>query len=308
MSSSLDTPGRKLRDEQIRLAMHDNPGQAKRWAIISQVLMESEALVQTQRNLLQHEVQRRMAEELFHDLDLQVQDNVDELTQQVNEVNIHASKFRSSFTVHGAQVVIAELKRVVATFLSPTRPVSPLSMPIHTQAGTAVTPSRPPPGTTLREEDEDKAFKGDPICPGSRSPAYVVYIGNEGKHGVFYAWSTHKDIIGAFTIYKPTCHTHVICSFSTRQLAHQFYDEFLDSGVAELLAENKPTQDERFIVVEGVAPAAYKNRKSLIMDGLQFRGGVVYRYIGSIEAARSQFNKYKAQGLTQCTHARRTTF
>ncbi|KAJ3737575.1 hypothetical protein DFJ43DRAFT_1148698 [Lentinula guzmanii] len=317
MSSSLDTPGRKLRDEQIRLAMHDNPGQAKRRAIISQVLMESEALVQTQRNLLQHEVQRRMAEELFHNLDLQVQDNVDELTQQVNEVNIHAAELKrvvatctpfSTPTRNRVLVSPSPSTPIRSPVLSPTRPVSPLSMPILTQAGTAVTPSRPPPGTTLREEDEDKASKGDPICPGSRSPAYVVYIGNEGKHGVFYAWSTHKDIIGAFTIYKPTCHTHVICSFSNRQLAHQFYDEFLDSGVAELLAENKPTQDERFIVVEGVAPAAYKNRKSLIMDGLQFRGGVVYRYIGSIEAARSQFNKYKAQGLTQCTHARRTTF
>ncbi|KAJ3990935.1 hypothetical protein F5050DRAFT_1538742, partial [Lentinula boryana] len=164
------------------------------------------------------------------------------------------------------------------------------------------------PGTTLREEDKDKASKGNLICLGSQSPAYVVYIGNKGKHGVFYAW-----LVAAVPLYSTKLiflvgpltrislghsqSTSRPVTLITHQLAHQFYDEFLNSGVAKLLAENKPTKDERFIVVEGVAPAAYKNRKSLIMDGLQFRGGVVYRYIGSIEAVRSQFNKYKAQGL-----------
>ncbi|KAJ3801687.1 hypothetical protein GGU11DRAFT_741363 [Lentinula aff. detonsa] len=320
----LDTPARRRRNELIRLAMMsetdceetdlpNNSTQPDRQALFEQVLKRGEALAQTQRNLLQNEVQRRMAEELLLDLESQVKDNVDELTQQVNEVNIQAAELKRAIAMPTPQSTPTRNRILTSSAPSmpdpaKTRPITPLSTPIRTQAGSTITPSRPPPGITLREEDEDEASKGDPIYPGSKSPAYVVYIGKEGKHGVFYAWSTYNDVIGAFSIYQPTCHTHVIRSFSTRQLAHQFYDEFLESGIADLLAEQNPTKDERFIVVEGVAPAAYKNRKSLIMDGLQFRGGVVYRYIGTLEGARSQFNKWKAQGLTQKTYDHRTTF
>ncbi|KAJ3779881.1 hypothetical protein GGU10DRAFT_381581 [Lentinula aff. detonsa] len=133
-------------------------------------------------------------------------------------------------------------------------------------------PSRPPRGMTFVEETDTK----NPVTPGSRAPAYVVYSGKWNQHGVFYAWSRVKGLPGAQSIYDHSNHSHVIRSFSTRQLAEEFYQEFVDAGIPELLAEQQPADNEQFIVIEGVKPGAYKNRKSLIMDGLQYQGGVVY--------------------------------
>lgn len=80
----------------------------------------------------------------------------------------------------------------------------------------------------------------------------------------------------------------------TAQLA---YESFANSHIPALLAEQEPTADECFIVVEGAKPMAYRNRKGLIMDGLGFQGGVAYRFLGSFADAREQFQQFKREGM-----------
>ncbi|KAJ3781056.1 hypothetical protein GGU10DRAFT_379934 [Lentinula aff. detonsa] len=148
----------------------------------------------------------------------------------------------------------------------------------------------------------------EPVYPGSRYPAYVIYQGKGGTHGVFYAWKSHNGVSGAREFYDNSCHNHVVRSFSNRALAHEFYKEFVNAGIPELLAEADPDEHEHFIVVEGVKPMACRNWKALIMDGLQFRGGVAYRFMGDMGSAWGKFNQLKAQGLVKVTHPSRTLF
>ncbi|KAJ3832223.1 hypothetical protein F5878DRAFT_548470, partial [Lentinula raphanica] len=88
----------------------------------------------------------------------------------------------------------------------------------------------------------------------------------------------------------------VVRGFSSRDLAHQFYQEFVDAGLPEFLASEEPSDMERFIVLEGVKPMVCRNQKLLIMSGLQYRGGVVRRYHGTLAGAWSEFRRYKENG------------
>lgn len=119
---------------------------------------------------------------------------------------------------------------------------------------------------------------------------------------------TRKDTQGVKHLYDHNMHHHVVRTFSSRALAESFYQEFCASGIPELLAEQEPSSDECFIIVEGVKPMACDNRKTLIMDALQFRGGVAYRFIGDLGGAWAQFSQFKEDGLVRQTHAPRTTF
>lgn len=180
----------------------------------------------------------------------------------------------------------------------------------------------PPVGTTLTRSPNKNT---DPVYPGSRFPAYVVYLGKDGAHGVFYAWyilifftamyalnksfhrAKYKDIDGAKDVYDHKHHDHIVHGFSSRSLAHQFYQEYVNTGVLELLLSAEPEPDERFLVIEGVKPMACKSRKALIMDGLQFRGGLVYCFMGKVEEAWSEFNWYKSRGATHAKYPSRNS-
>lgn len=119
---------------------------------------------------------------------------------------------------------------------------------------------------------------------------------------------TYQDIVGAREIYDPERHDHVIRAFSDVALAHKFYQEFLDSDGPRILAQQEVSDDEHFIVTEGVKPMVCKDRKALIMDALQFRGGVFCRYLGTTGGAWVKFNQFKAQGQVKTLHRPRTIF
>ncbi|KAJ3991000.1 hypothetical protein F5050DRAFT_1876397 [Lentinula boryana] len=219
---------------------------------------QGEALASSQQALVAHEIKRQEAEEHLVALTEQVDADVEDIA------------------AHLANVTIAthELKNLPST---PTRArnlvvSTPPVTPTHRSAINSPSPSRPPRGMTFVEETDTK----NPVTPSSRAPAYVVYSGKWNQHGVFYAWSRVKGLPGAQSIYD---------------------HKFVDAGIPELLAEQQPADNERFIVIEGVKPGAYKNRKSLIMDGLQYRGGVVYRFVGSQPGAWAKFNELRANGL-----------
>ncbi|KAL0570829.1 hypothetical protein V5O48_011125 [Marasmius crinis-equi] len=63
-----------------------------------------------------------------------------------------------------------------------------------------------------------------PVEVGSRFPAYVVYYGKDGKHGLFTGWKSTRGKRGASRLLKD--HIHVVKGFTDPDLATRFYEEF----------------------------------------------------------------------------------
>ncbi|KAJ3715183.1 hypothetical protein C8R42DRAFT_726115 [Lentinula raphanica] len=146
------------------------------------------------------------------------------------------------------------------------------------------------------------------VHKGSRHPAYVVYQGHNHSYGVYYAWTTINGVVdGADSICNPALHSHVVGSFNDVERAQTFYQEFVDTGIADLL-QNESVTNENFIVCQGVKPGVYSNRKSLVIEGLQYRGGVVVRYIGSFGDALAQLETFRTEGKVKVSHPKRNHF
>ncbi|KAJ3792165.1 hypothetical protein GGU11DRAFT_863886 [Lentinula aff. detonsa] len=256
-----------------------SPAQFRHWEATVKAHKQAEKLLESQQNLLKDELERQEAEQQLDRLTQRVSADLEDVTHQLQGMNMG----------------VGHLMGMLSVPSTPTWTRFTKSPP--------TTPSRPPKGTILKPSEDV-----EPVYPGSRYPAYVIYQGKGGTHGVFYAWKSHNGVSGACEFYDNSCHNHVVCSFSNRALAHEFYKEFVNAGIPELLAEADPDEHEHFIVVEGVKPMACRNRKALIMDGLQFRGGVAYRFMGDMGSAWGKFNQLKAQGLVKVTHPSRTLF
>ncbi|KAJ3829174.1 hypothetical protein F5878DRAFT_531053, partial [Lentinula raphanica] len=89
--------------------------------------------------------------------------------------------------------------------------------------------------------------------------------------------------------------------FDDVERARAFYQEYVVTGVADLL-KNEPDPSENLIVCEGVKPGVYSNRKSLIMQGLQYRGGVVVCYLGSFGDAVAQLETFRKEGRVKAKY------
>ncbi|KIK51857.1 hypothetical protein GYMLUDRAFT_251704 [Collybiopsis luxurians FD-317 M1] len=253
-----------------------SPSRTKRLQAIYDGLKEGQALTKTQKVLYSQELQRQ-----------EVQERLDHLTQQVDS------------QIEDINRRLVNVKMSVDTLKEPN------TVPILSKPVSAI----PASSTIDQASTQDEATNVENlVLPGSRSPAYVVYAGRNNQHGVFYAWKTVNGVQGANTIYDHNDHNHVIRSFSSCQLAHQFYQEFVDAGIPKLLAEHQPSKDELFLILEGVQPMVCKNRKSMIMDALQFRGGVVRKYSGTVEGAWTEFNKLKSAGSMRKIHSHRAMF
>ncbi|KAJ3965395.1 hypothetical protein EV361DRAFT_955055 [Lentinula raphanica] len=270
-----------------------SPEKLNRLRAIARTVKESEELAQRQRALLHLEVQRQEAEEELESINQQLDENVNGLSLQFSQVSLG----------------LAHMREQLAPPRTPTHHAAPAH--IHKDAMVQPSPSRPLPGSTLDDSDDggnSGLSAGDPVYPGSNYPAYVVYAGRDHQHGVFYAWKTYGNIQGAQDICNVRDHNHVVKTFSSRDLAQQFYQEFADAGIPDLLAAQEPADNERFVVIEGVKPMACRDRKSLIMTALQFRGGVVYRYRGDMAGAWAKFRQFQDRGEVKSTHKPRTTF
>ncbi|KAL0568066.1 hypothetical protein V5O48_013927 [Marasmius crinis-equi] len=137
---------------------------------------------------------------------------------------------------------------------------------------------------------------------GSRFPAYVVYYGKNGQHGLFTGWKSTQRKSGASSLLEE--HGHVVKGFTDPALASDFYREFSQSDAANVLSY-QPCDNERFVVIKGVKPGVYDTRKSLIIDGIQYRGAVVRRFVGGRGDALAKFNEWKKQGHVKVTHPAR---
>ncbi|KAE9389106.1 hypothetical protein BT96DRAFT_1003583 [Gymnopus androsaceus JB14] len=261
-------------------------GHRRRLRAIEDAIAEGDRVMAKKQALLRDEKARQEAEENLNSLTQKVDDGVEEVSYMLQCMDVSAVELRESL-----------MRAKTPTLASPVNspPITP-SRPRAT-AVASPSPSRPPRGTTLTQTKH-----ADPVYPGAKFPAYVVYQGKGGTHGVFYAWSTYKSIKGAKDFYDHQMHHHVVRSFTTRALAERFYEEFCASGIPELLQEQEPSADEHFIIVEGVKPMVCATRKQLIMDALQYCGGVVYRFIGELGTAWVIFNQFERDGLVKCIH------
>ncbi|KIK56828.1 hypothetical protein GYMLUDRAFT_1012598 [Collybiopsis luxurians FD-317 M1] len=212
-----------------------SPSRTKRLQAIYDGLKEGQALTKAQKVLYSQELQRQEVQERLDCLTQQVDNQIDDINRWLVNVKMSVDTLK-------------ELNTVPAL----SKPVS--AIPTSSTIGQDSTQDEAPNVENL-------------VLPGSRSPAYIVYVGRNNQHGVFYA---------------------------CRQLAEQFYQEFVDAGIPKLLAEYQPSKDELFLVLEGVQP--------------MFRGGVVRKYFGAVEGAWTEFNKLKSAGSVRKIHSRRSMF
>ncbi|KAJ3991412.1 hypothetical protein F5050DRAFT_1812571 [Lentinula boryana] len=291
-----------------------SPAQTRRLQTLVQVQSQTERLLHSQNNLLRDELDRQEAEDHLALLTQKVNDGVEDVTQQFIKMGVGFDNVAGVFSTPSTPSTPTRsrsAKSAASLASPPSTPTRVLATSVNQTPSApgvqhnldASTPTRPARGTVLTPSADV-----EPVYTGSRNPAYVVYQGLGGFHGVFLAWKTVKGVPGASDYYNHENHNHVIRSFSSRELAEQFAQEFVAAGIPDLLAAAPPSPDEHFIVVEGIKPMACKTRKNLIMDALQFRGGVAYRFMGDMNAAWGLFHRYKSQGLVKTIHPSRDKF
>ncbi|KAK7435865.1 hypothetical protein VKT23_019396 [Stygiomarasmius scandens] len=298
-----------------------SPKKMARLAAIEEALRESARFPQSQQDLYEAERERQVAEQRLQAAEEEhriqeerVEDSVAEMNRIFGDISIAVGRINNAFTsppsTPRSQTRTQPLTpRSVPSSVPPTPPASP-----QKRAPVPVSPSTPV-NTQIRTLPAQMTINGPstPIVtvqPGGQYPYYVVYVGEGGKHGLFFSWKSNEgeDIIGASSIYDRNNHDHVVKGFIDLDRARSFYWEFLNSDIPRLLAEQEPTPDEHFIVAQGVRPWVYSSRKSLIMDGLQYRGGVVRRYKGGLGDAWALYNKWSEAGLVKKTHKPRSVF
>ncbi|KAK1223599.1 hypothetical protein PQX77_013528 [Marasmius sp. AFHP31] len=136
------------------------------------------------------------------------------------------------------------------------------------------------------------------VEPGSKFPAYVVYYGKDCTHGLFTGWKSVVGRAGAKSLC--TDESHIVKGFLDPKLAADHYNDFVNSDASKVLAHS-PSEGERFIVVEGAKPGVYDDRRSLVIFGLQYRGGRVRRFIGGRGDAQAKFSQWKDKGFVKVT-------
>ncbi|KAF9045859.1 hypothetical protein BDP27DRAFT_1243810, partial [Rhodocollybia butyracea] len=87
----------------------------------------------------------------------------------------------------------------------------------------------------------------------------------------------------------------LIKGFPNFDAAKDHYQECLMTGVLEILKEDEAT-DMFYIVRQGFEPGVYTKRH-MLMEGLNYCGGDVRRFCGTLLEAHAAFNLLQSQGL-----------
>ncbi|KAJ3991750.1 hypothetical protein F5050DRAFT_1812196 [Lentinula boryana] len=257
-----------------------------------QSLEHGEQLSEAQQALLDHELQRQKARRCLEALNKQVEEDMQQVNRALAQVKI--SNDRLSLDANG-QTPPRTPKRSTSTAGSSTS-IAPATPTRHPTLNTS--PTKLTHGMTLIEEDNPKIV----LSPGSRAAAYIVFIGEGGKCGLFYAWFPVKGKAGAVSICNIKQHHHVMKKYYDAKEAEHVYGQYLSSGIHAMLTEHESSPDERFIVVKGPNPMACRDRKQLLFNGLEFcfpQGLEVYRFMGSFEAAKGKFCELAVDGFTE---------
>ncbi|KAJ3766069.1 hypothetical protein FB446DRAFT_794451 [Lentinula raphanica] len=80
--------------------------------------------------------------------------------------------------------------------------------------------------------------------------------------------------------------------------ATRSYNECEAGGILELLRP-LPHSREIFIIAEGSLPGVYVTRLSLMIEGLDWRGGRVVSFVGTYQDAKSLFQEWDSSGQTR---------
>ncbi|EEB89711.1 hypothetical protein MPER_12161, partial [Moniliophthora perniciosa FA553] len=142
----------------------------------------------------------------------------------------------------------------------------------------------------------DDGFLLPEVSPDQKPVRYIVYLGSHGNtYGFFDRWKTlireDKSIIGAELLCNGTGF-YIVKGFVDGVRAKRFYTECLHYRIFELLQQ--PEGDRVFyLVIQGVCPGIYYKRQALVHTGLGYRGGWVYRLIGTKNEANALFRRYQ---------------
>ncbi|KAK1230440.1 hypothetical protein PQX77_006469 [Marasmius sp. AFHP31] len=255
-----------------------------------------EQVLETNRELMRAESVRQSAEENLRSAENQVQMTVRELDARFDSMARAYADLKLAFSSDDPQPT-----RSMSSSIPP--PTLSLSRFRGTQPAEP-SPSRgipPSTGQTASTPQSSPPQSSPPPTTQGTFPAYVVYCGKDGVTGIFYSWYNRHGLEGAKQYI--TLEHHLVKGFGDIELAQEFYSEFADSSAATVLS-TPIRQKETFVLLEGVLPGVYHNRKTLLWKGLQFRGGVVELFTGSKSGsrARARFSQADENNEVRVTH------
>ncbi|KAJ3823094.1 hypothetical protein F5880DRAFT_1482869 [Lentinula raphanica] len=132
------------------------------------------------------------------------------------------------------------------------------------------------------------------VTPSDESTWYVVYHGRNGCQGLFEGYSTTARALSYDYEHR------LMKRFQHEADATRSYKECEACGILDLLRP-LPHNREIFIVAEGALPGVYlmlSSRLSLMIEGLNWRGGRVVSFVGTYQDAKSLFQEWDSSGQT----------
>ncbi|KAL0570016.1 hypothetical protein V5O48_011946 [Marasmius crinis-equi] len=282
-------------------------GRAARNRAIEEALRASSQVVKNHEDLFNAEQYRQTCEDSLmaanRDLDAkmgELQNNATAFSQTMAQVN----------AMFGLATTANQDRNVQAPTAVPTTPTT--NRTVYYSASSA--PSTPstartmsPPATPSRRPGG--VVEAPPPTPivgrvhtGNRLPAYVVYHGKDNRHGVFESWRAVDYLPELPFAAAIGSVTDVVCrGFRSIEMARDYYSEAVEDGIIDIL-NTPPRNDEYYIVTKGAKPGVYTQRGFLMKEGLQWRGGEVTVWVGTLSAARDQFRAWVQEGLTETYH------
>ncbi|KAJ8083541.1 hypothetical protein PM082_009415 [Marasmius tenuissimus] len=264
------------------------PSDSQRHRAILWFVGHHEQVLETNRGLTRAESERQNAEENLRAAENRVKLTVDELDVQFDAMARAYADLKLVFSNENAQPA-----RIASTSLIPPPTC-------HTLELLNINPhNRLRPGTRhllLRTQRLNRLnHLKQPNLPKPKTiTQHMWYTPERMAH-------SKRGLEGAKQ-YITSDH-HLVKGFGDVELAQEFYNEYADSSAAAILA-TPVSQQETFVLLEGVLPGVYHSRKSLLWKGLQFRGGVVEHYTGSGSGrqARQHFTRARENNELRVTH------
>ncbi|KAL0063205.1 hypothetical protein AAF712_009903 [Marasmius tenuissimus] len=272
------------------------PSDSQRHRAILRFVGHHEQVLETNRGLMRAESERQNAEENLRAAENRVKLTVDELDVRFDAMARAYADLKLVFSNENAQPA-----RIASTSLIPPPTPSHSRATQHQPPQSSPTRNPPPSTEDSTPQSSQSSQATQPPQTQNNYAAYVVYSGKDGVMGIFYSWHSKRGLEGAKQ-YITSDH-HLVKGFGDVELAQEFYNEYADLSAVAILA-TPVSQQETFVLLEGVLPGVYHSRKSLLWKGLQFRGGVVEHYTGSgsEQQARQHFTWARENNELRVTH------
>ncbi|KAK7060253.1 hypothetical protein VNI00_001018 [Paramarasmius palmivorus] len=320
----------------VSRSQQNSPSKEARLQAIREALEASQEATQNHQALSEAEVKMERANAEWEDAEANLTNCLDQMTLSADKYSASVAAVRNIYgvTPHGNVSTQADHPRTpnrqhtrsavesprTRTPRTPRTNSNPNNTP-RANAGTnnpepASTPTPAPapdvfqdgsplpnPGGLYRSYRQVRGKGLEATYVGSSFPAYLVYVGPNKEHRLFYSWETILQIgvegakewlAGAkMTYYK---------GFTSSERARQYFRECEETGVFDAL-KVEPRQRGGtlyYIVSRGVKPGVYSTKHELIRDGLQWRGGQVTVWDGEEEGAMHLLNHWRAEHKVGC--------